>query len=737
VVTRRTEQANALFLLKEESFLASEAASVFVEENFKILQAVALNPSILTTLRQADKTVEDGGLAAKPIDAVEQEFEQTKLIAPNSALNNYLADVVRVEGIGEISMTERHGLNVAYSTPISDFVQRDETWWTEAKESQTYIDEVAFDEAFGGTGIAIAEAISPLDSDEFLGVMHAVIPTTVMSERIATYTATAISGSQQVQVIDTRNGLAFSSIREAGIAADEITVVGGEPIVDAARLLLEELGKQETETAILQQDFSQRIQGKVLEFNRLQTAIGQELLEAVLTYENKEYSLTTVPGTPWVAIASVDLAEINSAGNDLLIIFVITAIILSIAISLLLRLFAGQLSAPLQTLTETAQTATSGNLQARAALEGTRETQILGQSFNNLLEQIQGLLNRQKEVAEEQRQERETLENEITQLMEDVGDAADGDLSVRAKLIPGDVGIVADLFNAIIENLRDIALNVKQSTGDVSQSLLDNEQQIRTLAAQAIKEVSSLKDAMSAVQEMDHSIQTVAFNANEASTLTKDTYATAQAGSQSMGQTADSILELRSTVGETAKKIKRLGESAQKIAQSVSLIDEIALKTNLLAVNASVEASRAGELGQGFTAVAEQVGSLAEQSAGATKTIAQIVAEIQTETQEVVAAIETGTAQVVDSSQRVEATQQQLEQVLIKSEQINQLMQEISTSTTNQTMVSKAVTELMQQATETSEKQSKSSNQVAQAIQSTAKVAQELQASVEQFKVEK
>lgn len=737
VVTRRTEQANALFLLKEESFLASEAASVFVEENFKILEAVALNPAILTTLRQADKTVEDGGLATKPIDAIEQEFEQTKLITPNSALNNYLADVVRVEGIAEISMTERHGLNVAYSTPISDFVQRDEIWWTEAKESKLYIDEVAFDESLGVTGIAIAEAISPLDSDEFLGVMHAVIPSTVMSERIAAYTATAISGSQQVQVIDTRNGLAFSSIREDGIAADEIAVVGGEPIVEAARLLLEELGKQETETAILQQDFAQRVQGQVIEFNRLQTTIDQELLEAVLTYEDKEYSLTTVPGTPWVAIASVDLAEINSAGNDLLLVFVITAIILSIAISLLLRLFAGQLSAPLQTLTETAQTATSGNLQARAALEGTRETQILGQSFNNLLEQIQGLLNRQKEVAEEQRKERETLENEITQLMEDVGDAADGDLSVRAKLIPGDVGIVADLFNAIIENLRDIALNVKQSTGDVSQSLLDNEQQIRTLAAQAIKEVSSLKDAMSAVEEMDHSIQTVAYNANQASTLTNDTYATAQAGSQSMVQTADSILELRSTVGETAKKIKRLGESAQKIAQSVSLIDEIALKTNLLAVNASVEASRAGELGQGFTAVAEQVGSLAEQSAGATKTIAQIVAEIQTETQEVVAAIETGTAQVVDSSQRVEATQQQLEQVLTKSEQINQLMQEISTSTTNQTMVSKAVTELMQQATETSEKQSKSSNQVAQAIQSTAKVAQELQASVEQFKVEK
>ncbi|MEM7797008.1 MAG: methyl-accepting chemotaxis protein, partial [Cyanobacteria bacterium P01_C01_bin.118] len=194
--------------------------------------------------------------------------------------------------------------------------------------------------------------------------------------------------------------------------------------------------------------------------------------------------------------------------------------------------------------------------------------------------------------------------------------------------------------------------------------------------------------------------------------------------------------ELRSTVGETAKKIKRLGESAQKIAQSVSLIDEIALKTNLLAVNASVEASRAGELGQGFTAVAEQVGSLAEQSANATKSIAQIVADIQTETQEVVTAIETGTAQVVDSSSLVKMTQQQLEQVLAKSEQINRLMQNISESTVDQTQSSVSVTELIQKSAQASEQRSQESAQMAQAIQNTAKVAQSLQASVEQFKVD-
>ncbi len=139
-------------------------------------------------------------------------------------------------------------------------------------------------------------------------------------------------------------------------------------------------------------------------------------------------------------------------------------------------------------------------------MQGTRETQILGEGFNNLLEQLQSLLSRQKAQTEEQRSQREILENDITQLMEDVGDAADGDLSVRAKLSASDVGIVADLFNAIIENLRDIAVNVKQSTGDVSQSLNTNEQQILTLADQAVAEAREMQSTMTAVEAMSQSV---------------------------------------------------------------------------------------------------------------------------------------------------------------------------------------------------------------------------------------
>lgn len=737
VITKNAENEDVLFALKQEAFLTSEAASLFVEDSFSTVENLVISPNIQQLLNQANQKAEEDELIEQPVEALEQQFAQTKLLTPNGAINKYLADVVAAEELGELFVTESNGFTVAVDSPITDFVQSDEDWWLQSKQFGQYVEPVKFDDSANAVSVSLSRAITPVGSEEFLGVVKSVLPQQVLSNRIATYLGNSIGDTQSVQVLDVRNGLALATVPvlEEGAGSANAEVVGGETIAQFAQALSSKLGRASDSPQLFRQELQEATDAKILEVNRVQL-VDREILEAVVSYDGRNFSLATVTDLPWVAVSSEDAVALDQAGLSLLIIFILTAVILGTASGGLLLSLARRLSQPLQTLTEVAQKAAAGDLDARASIQGTFETQILGRGFNNLLEQLQSLLKQQKEAADEQRKEREKLENDITQLMEEVGDAADGDLSVRAKLSAGDVGIVADLFNAIIENLRDIAVNVKQSTSQVSGSLLTNEQQILAVVEQAVEEARSMQTTMVAVEEMGQSIQTVAQSASQASSLTNDTYVTVQAGSESMEKTANSILELRSTVGETAKKIKRLGESAQKIAQSVSLIDEIALKTNLLAVNASVEASRAGELGQGFTAVAEQVGSLAEQSANATKTIAQIVADIQTETQEVVTAIETGTAQVVDSSTLVKLTQQQLEQVLTKSEQINRLMQNISDSTVNQNQASVAVTELIQKSAQSSQERSQASAQMAQAIQETAKVAQSLQASVEQFKVE-
>ncbi|MEM8807435.1 MAG: methyl-accepting chemotaxis protein [Cyanobacteria bacterium P01_G01_bin.38] len=750
VITSRTEHEKAVADLQERAFLAVGAAGFFVEESFEAAGNVLINPAVIETLREAQEKVIADGLTDRPAEVLNQEFGQNKLLEPNATVNEYLADVVELEEVVQILLTEPSGLNAAYSSPPVDFVQNDEEWWQQAQQVGQYIEPADFDEATGELSTSFAAPIRDPESNELIGTIRVRTAVEELNEQVSTYLIKSLAETQQVQIADTRSGIAFSTVTANESITENTAVLGGDTILEISRMLTSWVDQPEDNFDNLTQELEAQFPGVEVEtLERLGLVLAeaedddeeageaesrQGILDIVFEYSGKEYSIATVPDTPWVAIASADTVELDAAGRGLLVVFVITGLLLGAAAAGLLVVLARNLSQPLQTLTETARKAAAGQLDTRANPRGTIETQVLGQGFNNLLEQLQSLLSQQKAIADEQQQQKEELENDITQLMEEVGDAANGDLSVRARLSAGDVGIVADLINAIVENLRDIAIKVKQSTGQVSQSLSTNEQQILMLADQAVTEAQSMQSTMSAVEEMGQSIQTVAENASQASALTNDTYATVQAGSQSMEQTAESILELRSTVGETAKKIKRLGESAQKISQAVSLIDSIALKTNLLAVNASVEAARAGELGQGFTAVAEQVGSLAEQSAGATKTIAQIVAEIQTETQEVVTAIETGTAQVVDSSHLVKTTQQQLEQVLAKSEQINQLMQDISSSTVNQTQASVLVTDLIKQAAQDSEQRSQTSAQMAEAIQNTAKVAQALQSSVEQFR---
>jgi methyl-accepting chemotaxis protein PixJ len=413
------------------------------------------------------------------------------------------------------------------------------------------------------------------------------------------------------------------------------------------------------------------------------------------------------------------------------------SILLLVVAVLVLAPTDASISRPLRRLTEFADQVASGEPGVRLE-DSDRQDEIgvLSRNLNDMAENIDANLAARREDAEQQRQKRENLEAEIYKLVDDIEGATTGDLTVRARLDSLELSTVADLFNAIIESLRDTAVQVKQSTGQVSTSLTSNEQAILQLADQAINEAEEIRNTLDSVEQMSVSIQDVAENASQASAIAEDAYSTVEAGSNAMEQTVDSILSLRATVGETAKKMKRLGESSQKISQVVALIDEIALKTNLLAINASVEASRAGEQGQGFTVVAEQVGALAEQSAAATKEIAIIVAAIQAETQEVAQAMEIGTSQVVDSTRQVETTKQRLNEVLQKSQSIRQLMQSISQATVSQAETSRTVTDLMQQVTETSEHRSAFSRQVAEAIQDTAQVAKELESTVAQFQVE-
>ncbi len=340
-----------------------------------------------------------------------------------------------------------------------------------------------------------------------------------------------------------------------------------------------------------------------------------------------------------------------------------------------------------------------------------------------------------EESTEVERNQKEALQMQLLELLSEVEGAASGDLTVRADVTAGEIGTVADFFNSIVESLRDIVTQVKDTATKVNFAIGKNSEAINELANEASQQATEINHTVNAVDKMTDSMQSVAENAQQAEKVANTARTTAVRSGQAMDKTVQNILNLRETVGETTKKVKRLGESTQQISRVVALINQISMQTNLLAINAGIEAARAGEEGQGFVVVAEEVGELAARSAAATKEIEQIVENIQRETTEVVQAMELGTTQVVEGTHIVEDAKSSLSQILEVSRQIDLLVQSISNATVSQVETSQTVSKLMKEIAVTSQRTSVSSHQVSESLQKTVEISQQLQATVGTFKV--
>ncbi|MEB3181566.1 MAG: methyl-accepting chemotaxis protein [Nostocaceae cyanobacterium] len=353
----------------------------------------------------------------------------------------------------------------------------------------------------------------------------------------------------------------------------------------------------------------------------------------------------------------------------------------------------------------------------------------------HLLEEVEQARQSAENVSLEQRQQKEKLQMQLLNLLEDVEGASRGDLTVRAEVSAGEIGTVADFFNSIVESLRAIVTQVKKSASQVNAAIGENQDSIRQLADEALRQAAEINRTLDTVDQMTLSIQSVAASAQKAATVAHSVAHTASASGEAMDRSVQKILQLRETVGDTAKKVKRLGESSQEITRVVALINQIASQTNLLAINAGIEAARAGEEGQGFAVVAEEVGELAARAATATKEIEQLVENIQRETNELVQAMETGTSQVVEGTRVVEDAKHSLADILDVSRQIDTLVQSISQAAASQVETSQSVTQLMKDIAKVSELTSDSSHRVSESLQTTVNISQELQETVATFKV--
>jgi len=377
-----------------------------------------------------------------------------------------------------------------------------------------------------------------------------------------------------------------------------------------------------------------------------------------------------------------------------------------------------------------------GNLSAKATATSTDEFGQLATGFNQMTRAIATVTNEAQRKAQEQEQAKEDLQRQVIRLLDDVEGAARGDLTVQAEVSADVLGAVADAFNLTIRNLRTIVQQVKEAARQVNTSSAESESFARGLSGDALRQAEELAVTLNSVQMMTDSIQRVAENAQAAEQVARQASESALRGGEAVDSTVAGILQIRETVAQTARKVKRLAESSQEISKIVSVISQIASRTNNLALNASIEAARAGEAGRGFAVIADEVRQLADRSAKSLREIEKIVLQIQSETSSVMVAMEEGTQQVIEGTNRAEQAKQSLEDIIQVSKRIDSLVRSITADTVEQTSTSRSVAQVMQSVEKTAQGTSQESQQVSGALQNLVSLAGDLLESVERFRVE-
>ncbi len=288
-----------------------------------------------------------------------------------------------------------------------------------------------------------------------------------------------------------------------------------------------------------------------------------------------------------------------------------------------------------------------------------------------------------RRAEESERQNREN-QQAIQRLLDEIGNLANGDLTVRAQVTEHMTGAIADSINYTIDELRRLVAGITSASLQVTSATQEAETVSGKLLQAASKQAVEIQGAGQSVAQMAVSMSDVSKKANDSSKVAESSLHAAQKGAQAVQNAIRGMNDIRVQIQETSKRIKRLGESSQEIGEIVQLISDITEQTNVLALNAAIQAASAGEAGRGFTVVAEEVQRLAERSAEATKHIGAIVKSIQRDTQEAIDAMERSTQGVVQGTKTADEADQALREIGTVSRQLAELIESISAATQQQ-----------------------------------------------------
>ncbi len=409
---------------------------------------------------------------------------------------------------------------------------------------------------------------------------------------------------------------------------------------------------------------------------------------------------------------------------------VLIALALAVTMALVLAWRLGSaLLTPVKQLAEFSEKFASGDVRARAEVHSQDELGYIAENLNRAVAKVS--------KANSNQEANDNLQRSITELLAVINQVARGDLSLRGKVTNDALGNVADSINYMLDNFTKVLERVRKAAMEVtacSNNILVAADEMQAGATQQDQEITNTS---SAVEELTVSMKQVSNNAEASAEAARRALDAAEQGNRAVRDTLEGMQRIRASVQATAKKIKSLGDRSLEISEIINVINDITEQTNLLALNAAIEAARAGEAGRGFAVVADEVRKLAEHSRSATKDIAALIKAIQAETNEAVVVMEEGTKEVEGGATLADQAGRALDAISTVVRQSAELVQEISLASKQQVRGTEGVAHAMQIISSITRQTSQGTRGTVATVSQLVKLSDQLNEGLAQFRATK
>lgn len=394
---------------------------------------------------------------------------------------------------------------------------------------------------------------------------------------------------------------------------------------------------------------------------------------------------------------------------------------------IVVTILANRVIKPVKELTDFSEKLAAGDYKAKAEIDSQDDFGAIAENFNASSDKISRAVTNQEA--------QESLQKSVTEFLTVVSQIARGDLTLRGNVTSDALGNVVDSVNYMLDNFSRVLERVRKSAIDVASNANEILLSSEDMSAGATQQDQEITNTSSAVEELTVSMKQVSNNAEASAEAARRALDAAEQGNRAVRDTLEGMQRIRASVQATAKKIKSLGDRSLEISEIINVINDITEQTNLLALNAAIEAARAGEAGRGFAVVADEVRKLAEHSRTATKDIAALIKAIQAETNEAVVVMEEGTKEVEVGAKLADQAGKALEAISSVVRQSAELVQEISLASKQQVRGTEGVANAMQIISNITRQTSQGARQTARTVEHMVKLSEQLNEALSQFRV--